>query len=143
MSYIDKSQLRKELECIMSKNSFKTLDLLKAINTYNLQFKKFKQYLGSIDTAKVVASACEVFGIKDPSLLKERTRNRSSATAKMFMYKYLSEYSGEGPTKIGERFDRTHSNVIHGKNRINDLLGIKDPVIVDKWHEFINLVQQK
>ena len=138
-----KQELKVELLRILSDKKYKTADLFQAINTYNLRFATFRKYLGSIPRAKVIESACEVFEIKEPEILFTKSRKRDSVVAKQFMYKYFWEFSNERLSVIGQRFNRDHSNVIYGKQRINDLLEINDPDTTAKWNEFITLVQTK
>ena len=87
-------------------------------------------------------AACEVFGLDYSTFsMNNHWRKREFVIARQFVMRELISNHDYTLERCGSVFNKNHATVIHACRNINDLLSVKDKVIVDKYEQFKEILK--
>ena len=91
-----------------------------------LKIKKIK----TLNTDNIIQSVCDSFHTSLDNI-KRKKRKRELVTARHLCYYFLRKYTDNTLKEIGFFFNTDHTTVIHGCNKIEGFLEIKEIATLD------------
>ena len=110
------------------------------MNYYIVPGLKFRQ-VKVLNSNNIVQSVCDCFGLSLNDLQKKR-RNRDLVTARHLCYYFLRKYTDSTLKEIGGYFNHDHTTVLHGRDKVDDFIKIKDSVTLSNIYKIEGLLDE-
>lgn len=94
------------------------------------------------DRQTVIETVSKITGIAVDKILS-KSRVRTVSDARKFCYKYFREHMGLDLEEVASIMNRTHSAILIGIRRMNDLIEISDKQTISQWQRIVETIEQQ
>lgn len=101
---------------------------------------KFKQ-IKVLNANNIIQSVCDCFNLSFNDIQK-KYRGRDLITARHLCYYFLRKYTDNTLKEIGCYFNHDHTTVIHGRNKIDGYIKIKDSITLSNIYKIEGLLDE-
>jgi len=98
------------------------LILKDAVKEYERELRRKKKRFTDVQKRNIIAETVREYYNESEAILKAKCRERSVVQTRQVTYYLVRKYTKQSLTKTGKIYSQDHSNVIHGRKTIIDLI---------------------
>jgi len=98
------------------------LILKDAVKEYERELRRKKKRFTDVQKRNIIAETVREYYNESEAILKAKCRQRSVVRTRQVTYYLVRKYTKQSLTKTGKIYSQDHSNVIHGRKTIIDLI---------------------